>query len=163
IVLMDQLLWRPVIAWAEKFKFEQVEASQTPRSPILDLLRRSHLLTKIEERFIYPAGEALALRFARTHETAETGPKTSRKCIARILAVLAMGGTLFAIFKMIIMLTNLSGDDIGNIFIGAGATFLRVEVSLVLAALWTIPVGVYIGLRPGLSAVAQPIAQVAAS
>ena len=36
IVLMDQLVWRPVIAWSEKFKFEQVEAAQTPRSPILD-------------------------------------------------------------------------------------------------------------------------------
>jgi NitT/TauT family transport system permease protein len=35
IVLMDQLIWRPIIAWAEKFKFEQVEAAQTPRSPIL--------------------------------------------------------------------------------------------------------------------------------
>ena len=41
IVLIDQIVWRPIIAWSEKFKFEQVEASQTPRSPMLDLLRRS--------------------------------------------------------------------------------------------------------------------------
>ena len=47
--------------------------------------------------------------------------------------------------------------------LGAGATFLRVEFTLVLAALWTIPVGVFIGLRPKLSAIAQPIAQIAAS
>ena len=51
----------------------------------------------------------------------------------------------------------------GEIFRGAGATFLRVEFTLLLAGLWTIPVGVYIGLRPRLSAVAQPIAQIAAS
>ena len=41
IVLIDQLVWRPTIAWAEKFKFEQVEAAEPARSPILDLLRRS--------------------------------------------------------------------------------------------------------------------------
>ena len=41
IVLIDQMVWRPVIAWSEKFKFEQVEASESPRSPVLDLLRRS--------------------------------------------------------------------------------------------------------------------------
>ncbi len=47
IVLMDQLIWRPVIAWSEKFKFEQVEAAQTPRSPILTLLRRSQVLATV--------------------------------------------------------------------------------------------------------------------
>ena len=53
--------------------------------------------------------------------------------------------------------------ELRGILLGAGATFLRVELTLVLAGLWTIPVGVYIGLRPRLSAIAQPIAQVAAS
>src|SRR5262249_858341 len=65
IVLMDQLLWRPIIAWAEKFKFEQVEASQTPRSPILDLLRRSHLVERASKRVIFPLRERLTLRIAR--------------------------------------------------------------------------------------------------
>src|SRR5260370_26122119 len=64
---------------------------------------------------------------------------------------------------MTIMLTKLSRPEISGIFAGAGATFLRVELTLILAALWTIPVGVFIGLRPRLAAVAQPIAQIAAS
>ena len=38
IVLIDQVVWRPIIAWSEKFKFEQVEASEVPRSPVLELL-----------------------------------------------------------------------------------------------------------------------------
>jgi NitT/TauT family transport system permease protein len=50
-----------------------------------------------------------------------------------------------------------------DILWGAGATFLRIELTLVLASLWTIPAGVYVGLRPKLSAIAQPVAQVAAS
>ncbi len=50
-----------------------------------------------------------------------------------------------------------------GIFAGAGATFLRVALTLVLAGLWTIPVGIIVGLKPKLSAIAQPIAQIAAS
>ena len=43
IVLIDQMFWHPIIAWSDKFKFEQVEASETTRSPVLELLRRSRL------------------------------------------------------------------------------------------------------------------------
>jgi NitT/TauT family transport system permease protein len=64
---------------------------------------------------------------------------------------------------MLVVLTALSSSGLRSILWGAGATFLRVEATLVLAGLWTIPVGVYIGLRPKLSAIAQPIAQIAAS
>jgi NitT/TauT family transport system permease protein len=62
-----------------------------------------------------------------------------------------------------VMLAALSRPELREILVGAGATFLRVELTLVLAGLWTIPVGVYIGLRPRLAAIAQPIAQIAAS
>jgi NitT/TauT family transport system permease protein len=64
---------------------------------------------------------------------------------------------------MIALLLGLTASDMRSIFSGAAATFVRVELTLALAALWTIPVGVYIGLRPRLSAVAQPLAQIAAS
>src|SRR6516165_5726443 len=65
IVLIDQIVWRPVIAWSEKFKFEQVEASQTPESPVLNFLRRSRLLTRMGRASVAPAREALTLHFAR--------------------------------------------------------------------------------------------------
>jgi len=68
-----------------------------------------------------------------------------------------------AVVKMIAMLGGLTRADTYGIFRGAGATFLRVELTLVLAGLWTIPVGVVVGLHPRLAAVAQPIAQIAAS
>ena len=61
------------------------------------------------------------------------------------------------------LLLQLTAPELRSIFIGAGATFLRVELTLLLAGLWTVPVGIFIGLRPRLSAIAQPIAQVAAS
>jgi NitT/TauT family transport system permease protein len=61
------------------------------------------------------------------------------------------------------MLAGLSTSDLHHILAGAGSTFLRVELTLVLAALWTIPVGVWVGLNPRVSAVVQPLAQIAAS
>ena len=65
IVLMDQAIWRPIIAWSEKFKFEQVEASEIPRSPILHLLRHSQVLSHAGRIAVAPVREALSLHFAR--------------------------------------------------------------------------------------------------
>ncbi len=165
IVLMDQIIWRPLIAWSEKFKFEQVEAVQTPRSPILDLLRRSRVLSRAGHVAVAPAREALTLYFARKYIASNQNhpPSAARKWISRLLAVAALLGLLYATGKMGVMLAELSRPELREILAGAGATFLRVELTLVLAGLWTIPVGVYIGLRPRLAAIAQPIAQIAAS
>ncbi len=163
VVLMDQLMWRPIIAWAEKFKFEQVEAAETPRSPILDLLRRSRLISRGARAVAFPAREALTLHFANTAAPSRVPAGKTRMWITRSLAGLVAAGVFYAFVRMVIILAGLSSSDMGGIFVGAGATFLRVEVSLLLAGLWTIPVGVYVGLRPRLSAIAQPIAQVAAS
>jgi len=165
IVLIDQLVWRPMIAWSEKFKFEQVEASQTPQSPVLDLLRRSRILARTARATVAPAREALTLYFAREHASRPRRPRGRwwGKWIARVLSVAALLGVLYAIGKMTGMLAALSRPELRTIFVGAGATFLRVEFTLLLAGLWTIPAGVYIGLRPKLAAIAQPIAQIAAS
>jgi len=165
IVLMDQFIWRPVIAWAEKFKFEQVEASQTPRSPILELFRRSHILARVSSSVIDPASEAVTLFFARRRTAmAETGAALHRASWIStgigIAALLALG---YAAIGMTRLLAGLTPGDLRHLVSGAAATFLRVELTLLLAALWTIPVGVAIGLNPRLSAVAQPLAQIAAS
>ncbi len=165
IVLMDQLIWRPIIAWSEKFKFEQVEAAQSSRSPILDLLRRSRLIHRVARVSVSPTREALALYFARKRTAFERHAKGGalNKWMIRLILAAAFVGIVFALAKMGALLATLTRPDLGAILRGAGATFLRVEVSLVLAGLWTIPVGVYVGLRPRLAALAQPVAQVAAS
>jgi len=165
IVLIDQLVWRPMIAWSEKFKFEQVEAYQSPRSPVLDFLRRSRILDRSTEIFVSPAREALALHFAKTAglATMDNRKSTIRKWLGRAIVIAGLLALIYAIVRMSMMLGTLSGPDLADIFRGTGATFLRVELTLVLAGLWTIPAGVFIGSRPHLSAIAQPIAQIAAS
>jgi NitT/TauT family transport system permease protein len=162
IVLMDQLIWRPVIAWSEKFKFEQVEGSETHRSPVLDLLRRSKILTRAARMTVIPVREAMTLFFARREKRAP-GRRPVPLAAGWAVAGLAVLGLLYALAKMTQLLSTTSWPELRGILLGAGATFLRVELTLVLAGLWTIPVGMFIGLRPRLSAIAQPIAQVAAS
>lgn len=165
IVLIDQAVWRPVIAWSEKFKFEQVEAAQTPRSPVLDLLRHSHIVSLAGRKIAAPVLESMALYFARRQALAGKIRVKSRwsKMAGALLATLAAAGILYAVAHMGIMLGRISGAEIAGILLGAGATFLRVEFVLALAAVWTVPVGVAVGLRPRLAAIAQPIAQIAAS
>jgi NitT/TauT family transport system permease protein len=165
IVLMDQLIWRPVIAWAEKFKFEQVESMEAPRSPVLDFLNRSRILPLVASVSLRPLGERMSLYFARGH-SADHGDHTTSKIsvwMGRIAPAVSLPGIAYLCVKMAILLSSTTGAELRGILFGAGATFLRVEVALVLAGLWTIPVGVLIGLTPKLSAVAQPIAQIAAS
>ncbi len=164
IVLMDQLIWRPVIAWSEKFKVEQVEALETHRSAVLDLLRRSRVLPRVARRTVLPARERLTLLFARSAAVASgRAGRSVAKWIGRLVGVAAAVGLVYALVQMGVLLSGTSWREMRGILLGAGATFLRVELTMALAALWTIPVGVFIGLRPRLSAIAQPIAQVAAS
>lgn len=165
IVLMDQLIWRPVIAWAEKFKFEQVEATEAPRSPVLNFLRRSQLLRWISAVIVRPVLEGVTLHFARDRELESRRVSASRPraWVGRGALLVVAGGLAFAAVKMVILLSGLHTAEVRSILTGAGATLVRVELTLLLAALWTVPAGVAIGLRPRLSALAQPIAQVAAS
>jgi NitT/TauT family transport system permease protein len=165
IVLMDQLIWRPIIAWAEKFKFEQVEAVETPHSPVLDFLRRSKILPLAAQVLVRPLHERLNQYFAAREESRSRTVQGSdvRRWISRAALVVVLLGVGYAFVKMLYLLGTVTAPEVRSIFVGAGATFLRVEVTLLLAALWTIPAGVVIGLNPRLSAVMQPLAQIAAS
>jgi NitT/TauT family transport system permease protein len=164
IVAIDQIIWRPVIAWAQKFKLEQV-SGEAPRSPILSLLRSSKLLPFVSRSWIFPLREKLDLHFARMRPEPWLSSESKRisRWLVGPLGLLVLSGIAYALAKMFSMISTLSAFEVRHILLGTGATFLRVEFALLLAAVWTIPVGVAIGLRPRLSAIAQPIAQVAAS
>jgi len=162
IILIDQLVWRPVIAWAEKFKLEQVGSAEVPHSPVLTLLQASRVVPAVS-RTLLPIRESLFLHFARGHQRhSPAGTKPPRWMIWTMLGI-ALAGIAYAVLRMLSTLATTTGSELGHIILGAGATFFRVEAVLLIAALWTVPVGVEIGLRPKLSAIAQPIAQIAAS
>jgi len=165
IVLTDQLVWRPVVAWAQKFKFESVEASEVAESPVLTFVRRSQIVDLLSRRTISPLREAVLLHFAREKTAQLAGaPKVSlRRWLPMVIAVLFFAASLYLVFRGGLLLADMSRDEIAAILKGLGATFLRVTAALVLGSLWTVPAGVAIGTHPRLARIAQPLAQIAAS
>ena len=168
VVATDQLVWRPLIAWSDKFKFESVESADRVSSPILALLRRSNLLSSLPSRCWAGIEEPIYRRLSRTLECRVVHPvdeeKSNRPSFALYaLAVAAVGVVGWGALQAIVMLKTVTWPDMKLLLEGAGATFGRVNAALLISALWTVPVGVAIGLNPRLSRIVQPTAQVLAS
>ncbi|HLB91895.1 MAG TPA: ABC transporter permease subunit [Terriglobales bacterium] len=165
IVLIDQFVWRPVIAWAEKFKMEQVESASVPTSWVLEFLRRSSGVALFRKRAVRPLREQMVHYFARRNEIRSDSNTESSTILWfwRALGVATIVAIGYSVVRVVMVVTGLGGAELKQIGVGLAATFLRVNLTLVLGALWTIPVGVAIGFNPRLARIAQPLAQIAAS
>ncbi len=174
IVMLDQLLWRPVVVWAQKFRVEEGGAQEQATSWFLDFLRRSKILewfgnlfAKSSERIAAAEKSAApslehaaagAAKLPDVHKPSAIGTIISMIVFAAFLAGLIWGG-----FKLVMLLANVGGDDWLGIGTRALATFARVVAATVLGTLWALPAGLAIGLSPRLSRILQPVVQVAAS
>ena len=167
IVLTDQLLWRPLIAWSDKFKFENVESADRIQSPILHLIRTSNVIGLLHRRTFEPVSEGMyrliAKRRERHIDNKIRRAKRSTRAILILLGLAALAAILVAAFQATLLLRQVHTHQMLSLFEGAAATFLRVNVALLLASLWTIPVGVAIGFNPRIAHITQPLAQIAAS
>jgi NitT/TauT family transport system permease protein len=162
IVLLDQLVWRPLIAWSERFKFEQVESAEVT-SPILDLLRKSKVSRWISRRAMLPVWERLTV--AKDPEACEPERKAWRpaKIAAAGGGIVLLAAAPFALFQGVLLLKSATSADLLRTLKAAGFTFGRVVAALAIASAWAIPAGVAIGFNQRLAKVAQPLAQIAAS
>jgi NitT/TauT family transport system permease protein len=168
VVATDQLVWRPLIAWSDKFKFEQVESADQVTSPILELIRRSKICQTLPGRIWDSVEEPVYRHLAQSKECRVVKPldETRSSKVSPLLWALALAGAMavcWAAAQAAFMLRDVTWADLRLLLEGAGATFLRVNVALLLSAAWTIPVGVAIGLNPRIARVVQPIAQILAS
>ena len=167
VVATDQLIWRPVIAWSDRFKFEQVESTKRIRSPLLYALQESTALRAVNRRTFAPLTENLYRHFAHKHRThpddRSPNQQTSSNVGRGVVFALLIAGVVYTAVRALVLMKTLHRADFLMIFEGAGATLLRVVLALVLSCLWTVPAGVAIGSNPRLARIAQPIAQIAAS
>src|SRR5271165_242728 len=106
IVLLDQIVWRPVIAWAEKFKVEQVESTDAPQSWFLDLVEHSRLLKRLRKQVVRPGRERLMMYFAqRDHESKEeAAPAAWKVWLGRTVASLAVLAVCYAVVRAVGMM-----------------------------------------------------------
>ncbi len=179
IVMLDQLLWRPMVVWAQKFRIEDTSQEESMQSWFLDLLRHSHML-----RWIGTVNAAVRRRFAAVtrglfrraprHVTGaalevrkDNPPATRRKSflsfLPRLLFILLIGVLAVALVQVVRLLATVRIAEWLHLLRSDLLTLARVIVAVVLGTLWALPAGLRIGLSPRLSRIMQPIVQVAAS
>ncbi len=168
IVLIDQFLWRPLLAWAEKFKLEQVTGDSAPGSWVLDTVSRSRIAEYVDRRLRPTLAEfvdramARALQRVQERRTQDAAP-TPSSWLARALGLALAATALLGAWHAGGLLIALPVAQWWEIALGLLATFVRVTVAVALAMAWTIPVGVAIGTHQRLARVLQPVVQVLAS
>lgn len=161
ILAYDQLLFRPLVAWADKFRMENTSSQNAPASWLLDLIRRTRL---IQKSFL-PIGAMLRtlarmpLRLPSLRPAARVSPGAGR--VGDIVwTVLVLAGTLTLAWRVVgFVAAGVTWGDVGHVF-GLGLiTLVRVMLLIALASLLWVPLGVLIGLRPRLAEKIQPLAQ----
>ena len=163
ILAYDQLLFRPLVAWSAKFRFEDVPAAAAAEPWLLRLLRRTRMLRQGGEAF----GRALTafggLRLAGRAVAAPAKRGSSRLSDA-LFATALLGVVGLAVWQIIAFIAASLGwaDVLETLGLGC-ITLVRVTVLMALASLVWVPIGVWLGLRPVWARRAQPVAQFAAA
>ncbi len=166
IILLDQLVWRPLLAWADRFKLEMVESDNPPTSWFYNLLQSTRITTWLGQRVYRPISEALDMALGRFGQPA-TNPEATvrqRRPWPAYLLALALGlAVVYGLEQAGELLAQVPASQWMEIALGVATTLARVLIALGIALAWTIPVGVLIGTKPRAAAVLQPIVQIAAS
>jgi NitT/TauT family transport system permease protein len=165
IIALDQLVWRPLLAWSERFKVEMIESDQPPTSWFYDVLRNAWLVNWLGEGVFKPIAEFVDAWLLRHYPARQAAPAGSgrRSWLATLLSVLLGAGLIYGIYRAAGMLATIPPTEWAQIGMGVLATFLRVVVALLIALAWTVPVGVAIGTNRRLATVLQPVVQIIAS
>ncbi len=161
IFIYDQLMFRPLVAWADKFRYEQTAAAVVPRSWILDLLRSTSLLRSAGESI---GAATQAASRVRLSSRSLIPARLARALPPALLDVGWYGLILLAVAYLGWKLLQFAGAELSWTDAAAaarngGITLLRVAVLIVLATLIWVPIGVAIGLRPKVAEKVQPVAQ----
>ena len=156
IIVYDQLLFRPLVAWGEKFRVEQSAAQTASQSWVLDLLARSRLVNfvwrPLEHRFERLARARLSFHTRRTRGVPPSRTLDAIWYAGIAAAIIWLGWRLRAFLAPVF-------PDLGRVARDGLFTLTRVIVLTLLASLIWVPAGVWIGLRPRITKYAQPLAQ----
>lgn len=166
IFLYDQILFRPLIAWSEKFKMEQSPDESEYQSWLIDLIRSSRLMKRVTEWLAVFTNSFVNARWLRIGEVKavkeidfKRQKRLDRLWTALVLIAVITGGW----FLLKFILAELKVSDIFHVFLLGAATGARVIILILLSSMLWIPVGVWIGLRPRLAQKIQPIIQFVAA
>ncbi len=163
ILCYDQLLFRPIIAWAGKFRVETTQSQEIERSWALDVLRRTFwlrnaylpLVRVLRSAALWRIGAPASFRKRRMNAPSAVGRILDAIWIAAVVAA-----ALWALWTVIQYIgTELSWGDALDVVGLTCVTLLRVIVLMALASAIWVPASVWIGLRPRIAERVQPLAQ----
>jgi NitT/TauT family transport system permease protein len=165
ILAYDQLMFRPLVAWADKFRMETTSSGDAPESWLLDLVRRTRLIHLL----LVPAG----WMFAKLARLPLKLPRVDGAAFARLArankrsragdiawAFVVLVATLYVVWRVVAYVrTGVTGAEVGHVFVLGFITLARVVVLIAISSLIWVPLGVKIGLKPAIAEKVQPIAQ----
>ena len=159
ILIYDQVLFRPLVAWADRFRFEQEPGVPPPQSWAFDVLRRSRIVERLRERVT--ALWRSSLRWRRSRKAASGAPakRSGRALILPFTAVVLVlaAAALWQVAKFV--MSGIDLREIGVTVLLGFATLARVVVLIAIASLIWVPIGVWVGTRPRVALFVQPVAQ----
>ncbi|WP_321925830.1 ABC transporter permease [Paraburkholderia guartelaensis] len=163
ILAYDQFLFRPLVAWADKFRMETTSSGEAPESWLLDLIRRTRLI----HRLLVPMGFLLAtlarvpLRVQLPKALPVVTKVSKRSRLGDIVwAVFVIALTVYVVWHVVAYVrTGVTLDEVWHVFVLGLITLFRVLLLIVIASVIWVPLGVLIGLRPALAEKVQPLAQ----
>ncbi|EKD71661.1 MAG: hypothetical protein ACD_46C00131G0003, partial [uncultured bacterium] len=167
ILIYDQLLFRPLVAWADRFKSEHQATDKSAESWVINLFHRTRVLRNLGQKITQLFDAFVNIRFLRSVEISavRASKKMAREQFAAmlwnvILILLASGSIVFLIYYI---WQNISLIEIAHVFLLGIITASRVFILILLCSVIWVPAGIWIGLRPQVTRFAQPIAQILAA
>jgi NitT/TauT family transport system permease protein len=161
IIIYDQLLFRPIVAWADKFRFEQTASAEAPTSWLLDLFRQTRFLRTLATSVSSVVESTTRIRlplpdFSRFKLSFNV---PSRVIDAVWIAIIFVSAIWIGWQVVEFISATLHWSDVWTAVVDGFYTLIRVTILIALASLIWVPIGVWIGLRPSLAEKVQPIAQ----
>ena len=163
ILTYDQLLFRPLVAWSDRFRFEQQMRAPPPRSWVLTILRRSQLVARTTGLLatLWRLGTPAEMRSAPRLTTIE---RPANPWVDRLWAVVPVALAVGIVWESArFVLSALTFVDVVVAFEAGLLTMVRVLVLIALASVVWVPIGTWVGIRPDIARIVGPVAQIAAA
>jgi NitT/TauT family transport system permease protein len=164
ILIYDQILFRPLVAWADRFRFEQEAGVEAPRSWVLDILRRSRIVDRLTRPFAALWRRTMIARHPENSVVAKPPPQSRPSWVTYTVSAIVFALAAIALVQVArFVAEGITPADVGTTLVLGLATLSRVVVLIALASLVWVPAGVWVGTRPKAALLVQPVAQFLAS
>jgi NitT/TauT family transport system permease protein len=159
ILIYDQVLFRPLVAWADRFRFEQETGMLPPHSWVLDVLRGSRLVDRLTQPFALLWRRLLLARWSKGTEP-KRPPEKPHAWITFQWAAIVFALAAVALWQVArFVVQDITLADVGTTLLLGLATLSRIVVLIAIASVIWVPVGVWVGTRPHVANTVQPVAQ----